>query len=256
MQRVYSIDTYSQANTALHAEIYIDKQYRDRPLLYRIPDELLEAVRPGCRVLVSGAGGDKQSQERLGFVIKLSKDADETVVAGEVLDIFDDGEPVLNETLLRLTEWLSDYYLSWPIEAIHAALPSALRVRPKETVCLKEFQLQAPDEKLIRTALRKRIMQELGQESKLSVGQIERRTGSKYLRYALSELQRAGYVEVKKTFVQKGKPKLKTAYRLSKAYSPAEIEAVLESLNGAKKQLEIFQNILSLPAPFFFKEDV
>ncbi|NTW48924.1 MAG: hypothetical protein HGB19_04170, partial [Chlorobiales bacterium] len=229
MQRVYPLDTQFQEQHSLserYAEVYADQYYRDRPLCYRVPRELMEAVRPGCRVLVSRKERDKSGTDRLGFVVRLSQNADEAEVAGEILDVFDDGEPVLNDALLRLVHWISDYYLSWPIEAIYAALPSALRVRPKETVCLQEFQLHAPDEKFIRTALRKRIMQELGHEPKLSVGQLERRTGSKYLHYALSELQRAGYVEVKKTFVQKGKAKVKTAYRLSKPYSTSEIEAI------------------------------
>lgn len=236
------------------AHIFVEQSFSDRAYPYRVPEEFAEMIRVGSRVLVAFGRGEGKT-ERLGFVRSLSERASE-VPMDEILDLFDEGEPALSPVLMRLAEWIADYYVAYPIEAICAALPAAMRIRPKEIVTLREFALQSPDEKIIKTELRRKIMQALSREKRLTLKQLERRVGSKHLRQALSELRRIGLIEVQKTYAQRGKAKLKTAFSLQRAFSPEEKDALLASLKRSPKQREILENIFALDRPKFFPEDV
>ncbi|MCS6988558.1 MAG: primosomal protein N' [Chloroherpetonaceae bacterium] len=234
--------------------VFVEQSFSDSSYPYRVPEEFAEMIRVGSRVLVAfGRGANKK--ERLGFVSSISERDDEAVI-GEIHDVFDDGEPALSPVLMRLAEWIADYYVAYPIEAIYAALPAAMRIRPKETVTLCEFALQSPDEKIVKTELRRNIVQVLSREKSLTVKQLERRVGSKHLRLALSELRRIGLIEVKKTYVQKAKAKLKTAFVLQREFSEQEKIELLASLKRSPKQRAILEKIFALDRSKFFPEEL
>jgi primosomal protein N' (replication factor Y) len=155
---------------------------------------------------------------------------------------------------MQLALWMSEYYIAFPIEAIYAALPSAMRIRPKEVVSLSEFALQHPDEKIVKTELRRRIMQVLEKEKKLTIKQLQRRLGAKHIRLALRELERVGLIEIKKTFVPHAKPKLKVAYRL--AQTCADSHELMQALERSKKQQEAVRKFLALAKPFAFADEL
>lgn len=235
------------------AHIFVEHSFSDRAYPYLVPNEFSELVGVGSRVLVAFGKGEKK-KERLGFVKSVSEQGE--LPLGEILDVFDDGKAVLSPVLMRLAEWIADYYIAFPIEAILSALPAALRIRPKETVILREFSLVAPDEKIVKTELRRKIMQTLMREKKLTVKQLERRVGSKHLQLALSELSRIGLIEIKKTFIQKGKPKLKPRFSLQQEFLQNSLEEVLASLKRSPKQRELLEKILSLNQQNFFADEI
>ncbi|MFQ3599030.1 MAG: primosomal protein N' [Chloroherpetonaceae bacterium] len=236
------------------AHILVEQSFSDKAYPYVVPSEFSQMLDAGSRVLVAFGKGEKK-KERLGFVKSISERGSESTL-GEILDVFDDGKPVLSPVLMRLAEWIADYYIAFPIEAILAALPAALRIRPKETVLLREFSLLAPDEKIVKTELRRSIMQALSREKKMTVRQLERRVGSKHLRLALSELERIGLIEVKKTFVQKGKPKLKTRFVFQQEISQEKQTEWLALFKRSAKQRQLFEKILSLRRRHFFADEI
>lgn len=242
---------------AQYAFVYVEHSLTDSAYPYRIPPEFSDLVQVGSRVLVRFERRGSAAQARLGFVASLSSEVEYLPPANEILDVFDNGEPALSPELMQLALWMAEYYIAYPIEAIYAVLPSVLRIRPKEVVMLRdELVLLPPDEKVIKTELRRNIMRLLQQEKKLTTLQLERRLGSKHLRLALSELERSGFIEIKKTFVQKAKPKLKTAYRLAKPLNDLELLSVLNTLKRSKKQEEALQRFLALGQPIAFAEDL
>lgn len=92
----------------------------DKVYTYRITESLVDRIRKGSGVVVPFGKRiltgvvtevrDRSQNENPGFEVK------------EVIDLVD-VEPVLSEEQLRLTKWMSDYYLcSWG-ESIRAALP-------------------------------------------------------------------------------------------------------------------------------------
>ncbi len=235
--------------------VYVEHSFSDRAYPYTVPEELAELIEVGSRVLVPFGRRRAAKSERLGFVAsRLREDELPAQPVGEILDVFDDGEPVLSPELMQLALWMSEYYIAFPIEAIYAALPSAMRIRPKEVVSLSEFALQHPDEKIVKTELRRRIMQVLEKEKKLTIKQLQRRLGAKHIRLALRELERVGLIEIKKTFVPHAKPKLKVAYRL--AQTCADSHELMQALERSKKQQEAVRKFLALAKPFAFADEL
>lgn len=245
-----------QADAPLFAAVYVEESYSDRAFLYSIPEELSGKLSAGVRVLVPFGRGKTKKREKLGIVASLVHSAPPDDAPSEVLDMFDNGVPVLSPDLMRLAEWVASYYISTPIEAVSAALPAALRIRPKEIITLPEFQLSSGSEKIVRTWLRKEILRALHREKKLTTLQLEKRVGSRNLSLALSELSRAGLIEIKKSFEQKGKPKFKQVYRLVKAFSEEELENIFQGIRRSKKQTETLSKIIALGKPEFFADDL
>lgn len=233
------------------AHIFVEHSFSDKTYPYVVPKKFVEMLNVGSRVLVAFG---KEKKERLGFVKSISEGRNELVL-GEVLDVFDDGKSVLSPVLMGLAEWVAEYYIAYPIEAILAALPAAMRIRPKETVALREFSLLTPDEKIVKTELRRAIMQALLREKKLTVKQLERRVGSTHLRHALSELERVGLIEIKKTFIQKGKPKFKPRFCLTESSEQQQSEK-MALLKRSVKQRQLLEKIIALRQQKFFAEEI
>lgn len=104
---------------------------------YRIPKNLLQDTEIGKRVKVSFG-----KRILIGYIVGLSDKSDIKEVK-PLLEIIDK-EPMLSEEMLKLTKWVSDYYLcSWG-EAIESTIPGVLRkgktsVKPKKPLKEEEF---------------------------------------------------------------------------------------------------------------------
>jgi len=106
------------ATAARYAQVAVPVPLR-RLFTYRIPDALLERVRPGSLVRVPF--GHRTAS---GFVVELTRATE----LGEVKDIaaVEDPELSLPREILDLCAWVSDYYLAPPGEVLRAALPAGL----------------------------------------------------------------------------------------------------------------------------------
>ncbi|KIL50419.1 primosomal protein N' [Jeotgalibacillus alimentarius] len=94
----------------------------DRTFDYLVPENLQAVVRKGIRVIVPF--GPRKIQ---GFILSIK---DETAVKNlkpieEVVDI----EPVLNDELLSLSEWLTEQTLCYRISALQVMLPAAMKAK-------------------------------------------------------------------------------------------------------------------------------
>lgn len=112
----------------------------DRPFDYLIPTEMREHIEVGMRVVVPF--GNRQVQ---GFVIALK---DESSISGlkEIIEPMDI-DPVLNNELLQLGEFLANQTLCLKISAFQVMLPPALKAKYEKYIKLSEgFQIdQLPD---------------------------------------------------------------------------------------------------------------
>jgi primosomal protein N' (replication factor Y) len=96
----------------------------DRPYVYGVPPELHEQIAAGKRVLAPLGRGNRPA---VGYCVDLSEQAPDHETKA-ILRILDD-EPLLTPALIRLTNWLSDYYLcSWG-QVLHAIVPAGARQR-------------------------------------------------------------------------------------------------------------------------------
>ncbi len=106
----------------------------NRPLqqsfTYRIPQHLRGQIRHGQRILVPFG-----RRKEVGICVGLDSEAKIDVSKIRSIDRILDFDPLLDSQLLKLTQWVSEYYVcSWG-EALAAALPPSLkRESPRRTV--------------------------------------------------------------------------------------------------------------------------
>ncbi|RUQ30621.1 primosomal protein N' [Peribacillus cavernae] len=120
----------------------------DREFDYSIPDKWINVVKPGMRVIVPF--GPRMVQ---GFVTGL-KNETELKKLREIKEILD-LEPVLNEELLRLGNWLTDETMCFRITALQAMLPAALKAKYEKVLRIHEGRKELVDER-VRAAFRDR----------------------------------------------------------------------------------------------------
>lgn len=125
---------FAYEGTALMAvaKVIVDvpAKQTNRPFDYRIPNRLMNVLVPGMRVIVPF--GPRKVQ---GFVIEIAEKSQFPKLReiSELMDI----EPVLNEELLLLSDWLTEKTLCYKISAFQVMLPPALKAKYEKKVRLK-----------------------------------------------------------------------------------------------------------------------
>ena len=100
---------------------------------YRIPYGLNNVVKVGqCAVVQFG-----KLKIMSGLILAITDKVPDCDNVKYILDILDD-EPVVNYNQLKLWDWISSYYLSYPGEVMQAALPSALKLSSESKISLSE----------------------------------------------------------------------------------------------------------------------
>lgn len=196
----------------MRAQVFVERIYRDEPFLLLVPEMLQERLQAGCQVLVSL--DNHKASAYVGYVAALETESGEEEVTGEVLDVLNDSRPVLTPEMLRLALWMSDHYVARPIDCITTALPAPLRSTVEDVVELCEFRLESPESRVKSTGLRRKILQLLSKDKRLTVRQLRKRLGKQGLYSTLGELERGGLITITKRFAET-KPRTVTAWRLS-----------------------------------------
>ena len=223
----------------MYALIVGEKIFRGEPFDALVPDTLEYDVQPGCMVLLSAK--KENGSVSIGYILALKDELTNELSNIEILDVLYDGRPVFNSALLKLTDWMADYYLTRKIDTLTAALPAAVRTTVHDVVEMTGFELKPESTKVVNTKLRRSIMQLMLKEKRLTVHQLQRRLGKKQLYRTISELERGGHLTLTKKF-STTKPKQKTAYCLSTSL-PENAE---ECLKGSPKQIEAVNILASL----------
>ena len=233
----------------MYALVGAEKLLRGELFIALVPDTLEQDIQPGCMVLLSVKKGN--GRVSIGYILNLTFQHTGEISNIEISDVLYGGHPVLNQSLLRLTEWMADYYLTRRIDTLTAALPAAVRTTVHDIVEITNFTLKTDEPKIINTSLRRSIMQLMIREKRLSVYQLQRLLGKKQLYRTLTELERGGHLTLKKKFLST-KAKQKTAYRLSSEL-PENAE---ESLKNSPKQLEAIKILASFGNTYTFAESI
>ena len=156
------VDNARETTSLRIAEVALNVPLR-RSFDYLIPDELLGRVPVGGRVRVPFG----RRKHELGYCVGLKPESNlEPSRLRSILKSLDE-EPVFTERMLRLAEWMADYYRCSHGEALHAAIPAAvhaaggsrrlqvarLLVSPQEARQLAEhiFDRSPAQSKLLRT---------------------------------------------------------------------------------------------------------
>ncbi len=108
--------------------LFYPSQFGDR-FTYRIPENLLDKIKPGVRVTVPFGNRNLYS----GIVITTHDREPDVRNLRSIIEV-PDLVPAINENQLRLWLWISEYYLCSEGEVMKAALPSETSLesyRPK-----------------------------------------------------------------------------------------------------------------------------
>lgn len=116
------------------AEIILPLPLYDR-FTYRIPDDLLEKVKPGVRVLVQF--GKRKNYSAL--VLALTHTAPEGFEIKPILSVLNDNA-VIHPINLGLWNWMADYYMSPLGEVMNAAMPSALKLQGNDGLVEEKYR--------------------------------------------------------------------------------------------------------------------
>jgi primosomal protein N' (replication factor Y) (superfamily II helicase) len=233
----------------MYALIGTENLFRGEPFFAMVPETLEGDIRAGSMVLLSLKKGN--GRVSIGYILCITNQSDEVAANIEITDVLYGGYPVINASLMQLTGWMADYYFTRRIDTLTAALPAAVRTTVHDVVEITNFSLQSEGPKIIKTALRRSIMQMMILEKRLTVHQLQRRLGKKQLYRTLAQLERGGHLRLTKKFLST-KAKQKTSYRLNSSL-PDNAE---ESLKNSPKQLEAFKILVSVGNTFTFAENI
>jgi primosomal protein N' (replication factor Y) (superfamily II helicase) len=201
----------------------------DREFDYLIPDEWLETIQPGMRVIVPF--GPRKIQ---GFVteIKAQSEFKKLREICEPMDL----EPVLNKELLELGNWLTETTLCFKIYAYQAMLPAALKAKYEKKVQLSTgvsiHELPVQLQEVFKNE------EAINWDDALKNGLVP----------ILQSEAAKGQLEV--IYLVKGKLNKKKLKYVSPLLSPADLEAEHNRLSPrAEKQKEALRYFIQNPEP-------
>ena len=206
---------------------------------YRIPEDLERAVTPGCRVIVHFG------KKRYYTAIVMEVHDREPVSDFETKEIYAllDATPVLRRPQLRFWKWISSYYICKLGDVYKAALPSGLKLESETAVTYNEdFEATAP----LRPN-EQAVLDAFSGVLKLTISELEKKTGLRNVVPIVSSLMVKGAVEVSEELKRGFVPKTQVFIRLAEAYrDETKLQAVFEELKRAKKQELLLVSFLDL----------
>lgn len=155
------------------------------PLIYSIPSHLKIDLKIGMRVSVPLG-----RREVTGVAVDLLP-ATSLPQVRDILAILDE-RPILDHSLLRLTRWVSQYYLSSPGEVLTTILPPSLRGESQRLIYLR------PGEFPVARGLERKILDEVQRKGgKSTLKSLARRFQGGGLYRVLNRLATMGAVDVR-----------------------------------------------------------
>ena len=207
----------------------------DKPYTYSIPQDLLNTIKIGMRVLAPT--GNRNS---VGFVINLTNKS-EFKTLKNIMEILD-SEPVFTEDLWQLTKWISEYYYTdWGI-TLRTCFPKESRLKTKKIIKFNtHLELNEAIQRIeIKTKNKMAILQEVYLKKEIALLSIKKQTGIKNINIILNEFEKSNIVSSYSKMIG-GKIKYeKIIYLNENLKDRALLEKTLDELEKkSKKQFEV-----------------
>ena len=179
----------------------------NQPLIYSVPLTMGDQLTAGTRVLIP-----LQRRTMTGVVWEILSE-NQLPQVREILAILDD-QPIVDSGLLKLAQWVAQYYVSSLGAVLATMLPANSRRDSKKTVSLKSKAESSPS----ADALSQRLLEEIGRrKGKLSVKTLARLFPGENIDRTLARLEASGAVIIEEWLA---KPRRKSARALSSPESP------------------------------------
>lgn len=181
---------------------------------YGLPAGLQDAVKLGARLLVPFG-----KRQLTGYAVALHTELNpeleiEAETVKDALELLD-GEPLLTEEILRLTQWSADYYAAAWGEVLKASLPAGINQTTEQIYSItakgRDELLKIDSAKTIKA----QILTFLGAHDETSNRELTKRFGATQSQRALRELIKENRASVfQRTLTTQVKPKRRKAVRL------------------------------------------
>ena len=204
---------------------------------YKVPDELVENLKIGMRVLVSFRG----KKIYTGIVAEIHQNDPETFVPKEIISILDDS-PILPLEQISFWSWISEYYMCNLGEIYRFAFPSSLKLESETYLKIKpnvkvDFENLDVNEMYLIQALEVRQL--------INVTEIEAFIPKKEIVKTIKSLIDLQYIEIDEKIAEKYRAKEIAYLRINDAeLAGSSLPQILLSLKRSPKQQEMFLAIL------------
>jgi len=206
---------------------------------WQVPEQMQLAIVPGIRVEVAL----RKNKKYAGIVKKIVHEIPVGFVPSPILNILDTA-PVVNETQLKLWEWIAQYYMCTEGEVMQAAIPANLKLSSESVLQWNEertldFSDLSDSEFIIAEAL------EIKGELKISEVQQLLDINNTYP--VIKKLVEKGVCFVWEELKEKYKQKTENYILLHPKYAQeTELEQLLNNWSRAPKQMELLLAYLHL----------
>ncbi|MBD5370086.1 MAG: primosomal protein N' [Bacteroides sp.] len=208
---------------------------------YAIPQEMAEDTRVGSRVLVQFG----RRKFYTGIVAAIHADAPEGYEVKPLTALLDP-TPIVRYPQLKLWQWMADYYLCSPGDVYKAAVPAGLKPESETYLSLN------PDYDLdeLFSGLNEReaeIIRIMTSEKKITLQEIEKRSGIKNAPAILRPLMEGNVVEVSETVVERYRPKIERMVRLTVPRDDQDaLHALFDLVSRSRRQEQALVAYLDL----------
>lgn len=206
---------------------------------YSIPPDLEQTVIPGCRVIVHFG----KKRYYTAIVMDVHERVPDSQYETKEIYALLDATPVLRRPQLRFWKWIASYYLCKLGDVYKAALPSGLKLESETAVTYnEEFEADGP----LRPN-EQAVLDAFSGVLKLTVSELEKKTGLRNVVPVVASLMAKGAVEVSEELKRGFVPKMQIFIRLAEAYKEEEkLQAVFADFKRAKKQEHLLISFLEL----------
>lgn len=205
----------------------------DREFDYRIPEKWNQVIKPGMRVIVPF--GLRMVQ---GFVtgLKAKSDFAKLRFIKEPMDL----EPIINDELLQLGDWLTKEAMCFKISALQAMLPAAMKAKYEKVIKVVEDK---------KDQLPPSIQNLFGKNDSLSWKDVIEGENASLVQ---KEMQN-GNLELE--YNVKNRLNKKTVRVIKSLLTPMELKEMASAISShAKKQQELLQYFIEHQEPIPLKE--
>ncbi|HEY1038314.1 MAG TPA: primosomal protein N' [Bacteroidia bacterium] len=204
---------------------------------YRVPVEMMSAVRVGSRVVVQFG-----KSKLYTALIRNIHDTPPTAYEAKYIESIVDEAPVVNETQFVFWEWMAAYYMSHIGEVMNAALPSGLKLNSESKIVLNgEYDFSSLDLNVLADK-ESMIVEALQARETMLVSEIADLLQLKNPQPVIRSLREKKLVINYEEISERYKPKLVPYVRLSETYlnDEKQFEELFNSLEKkAPKQVEV-----------------
>lgn len=209
-----------------------------RSFTYSLPENTVENIEPGCRVVVPFG----RKKYYTAIVQSVHDNAPTDYEVKEVTAMLDPF-PILLPQQFKFWQWLADYYLCSQGDVYKAALPSGMKIE-SETIVEYNPDFEAVEQLTDKEQL---ILDLLSQNPEQSVNLLEKESKVKNILNVIKSLLDKEAIFVKEELKRTYKPKTEARVRLTEVIATEEkLKTVFDELGRAPKQLALLMKYVEL----------